>query len=63
MTGDLSGYMTPAEFAGLGSDAHHAVWTAHKDGRVDAVQLAVGGSYRYHREQVLALLRETAEAR
>jgi len=39
-----------------------ALWAAHADGQLDAVQLAVGGSYRYHRGQVLALLRETAEA-
>lgn len=54
-------YMTVAEFAALPSGAQHAVWQAHADKRVGVIP--VGGVYRYHRAQVLALLRETEAAR
>lgn len=57
---DLGEYMTLAEFAALGSDAHHAVWAAHTEGRVDAAQLSQ--VLVYNRAQVRELLRETAEA-
>jgi len=63
---DLSEYMTPAEFADLGSAAHHAVWRAHAERRIDAVYWlpSRSGSIRlYNRAQVLELLRETAVAR
>lgn len=58
---DLSEYMTPREFAALSSDAHHAVWRAHAEHRVDAVPaLASAPSHvrLYHRGQVRALLTE-----
>lgn len=62
--GDLiSEYMTPAEFADLTSDQHHAVWAAHAAGRVDAARSGgVGSTLVYNRAQVYDLLRETAEA-
>jgi hypothetical protein len=63
---DLDGYMTPEEFADLPSGAHHAVWRAAAERRVDwklASEGSASGARVYHREQVLALLRETAEAR
>jgi hypothetical protein len=50
-------YMTPAEFAALPSDQQHAVWAAHHRGLVDATGKP-WQSHRYHREQVLALLRD-----
>lgn len=62
---DLDGFMTLAEFAALGSDAHHAVWRAHGEGRVDAVpssKPATACARLYNRAQVQELLRETAEA-
>lgn len=54
-------YMTVAEFAALPAEAQHAVWKAHAERRVDAVP--EGQVLRYHRAQVLALLRETEAAR
>ena len=61
---DLSAYMTPDEFAALPSDAHHAVWAAHRAGRVDGVLWSPGSmTWVYNRAQVRALLRETAETR
>jgi hypothetical protein len=54
-------YMTVAEFAALPSAAHHAVWQAHAGKRVDVIPVA--RVYRYHRAQVLALLREAEAAR
>ncbi len=62
---DLSEYMTPAEFANLGSAAHHAVWAAHGEGRIDAASRTAtpGSPLVYNRAQVRALLRETAVAR
>lgn len=56
---DDSEYMTVAEFAALPSDAHHAVWRAHHEKRLDSVP--EGGVRRYHRAQVLALLGELEE--
>jgi hypothetical protein len=38
------------------SDVHHAVWKAHAEKRVDAIPEC--NVKRYHRAQVLALLRE-----
>lgn len=58
---DDSEYMTVAEFAALPSDAHHAVWAAHAERRVDAV--AALQVLRYRRDQVLALLRELEAVR
>lgn len=56
-------YMTPAEFADLPSDAHHAVWAAHAGGRVDAARYGAPGSVLvYNRAQVAGLLREMAVA-
>ncbi len=63
---DLSEYMTPKEFARLSSDAHHAVWQAHADRRIDAVPATASGragTLVYNRAQVLALVRETAVTR
>ncbi len=63
---DLSEYMTRAEFAALPSAAHHAVWRALTEKRIDAAywQPSKHGSIRvYNRAQVLALLAETAAAR
>jgi hypothetical protein len=63
---DLGEYMTLAEFAALDSDAHHAVWRAHAEGRVDAVpssKPATACARLYNRAEVLELLREMAEAR
>lgn len=53
--------MAPDEFAALDSDAHHAVWRAHSEGRVDAVPRQ--NVKQYHRAQVLELLREMGAAR
>lgn len=56
-------YMTPAEFAGLGSDAHHAVWRAAAEGRIDAAPWSQGqrGGHRvYNRAQVRKLLADAA---
>lgn len=59
--GDLfAEYMTPAEFAALPSDAHHAVWAAHAEGRVDAARLSQ--VLVYNRAQVAGLLRAMAVA-
>jgi hypothetical protein len=56
-------YMTPAQFAGLPSSVHHAVWQAHADGRVNAVPSTPRGlMLRYRRDQVEALMGELAEA-
>lgn len=63
---DPGEYMTPDEFAALGSDAQIAVWQAHARNLVDTVPvqpLKRGSTLRYHRAQVLALLGETAAAR
>ena len=50
-------YMTPAEFADLPADAHHAVWAAHQEGRVDGTRLGTGSrTYVYNRAQVAELL-------
>ncbi|HMH90006.1 MAG TPA: hypothetical protein VK586_02860 [Streptosporangiaceae bacterium] len=59
---DLSEYMTRAEFAALPSAAHHAVWQAHKEKRIDSdPPVPVSGKpLVYNRAQVLALLAETA---
>lgn len=51
-------YMTPDEFAVLGSDAQHAVWRAHAEGRVDATPRQ--NIRQYHRVQVLELLARIA---
>jgi len=59
-------YMTAGEFAGLPSGAQITVWQAHAEGRVGAVPVQpsrTGGTLRYHRAQVLALLREAEAAR
>jgi hypothetical protein len=62
---DLGEYMTPDEFAALPSDAHHAVWRAHGERRIDSdPPVAVSGSpLVYNRAQVLELLSETAVTR
>jgi hypothetical protein len=50
--------MTPDEFAALPADAHHAVWKAAHERRIDWVPNdAVNGTRRYRRAQVLELLR------
>ena len=51
-------YLTPAEFADLPADAHHAVWAAHQEGRVDGTRWPPGSGtvYVYSRAQVAALL-------
>jgi hypothetical protein len=60
---DLREYMTPREFADLSSDAHHAVWAAHRDGEIDAVPASPRGAILlYRRDQVTALLGELEEA-
>jgi hypothetical protein len=53
--------MTPAEFAALPCAAHHAVWQAHAEGRIDATRRSadLSGTLAYNRAQVLELLRET----
>jgi hypothetical protein len=60
---DLSKYMTPEEFAALGPAAHHAVWRADAQGRIDAASRSKGDPKVYNRAQVRALLRETAVTR
>ena len=63
---DLSEYMTAAEFAGLPSAAHHAVWRAHNEGRIGSVPASRSASActrLFHRAQVARLLAETAAAR
>ena len=63
---DERDFMTPREFASMPSDVQHAVWAAHREGRVDAIRASAGsasGMLRYHRAQVLALLREAEAAR
>jgi hypothetical protein len=62
---DLSAYMAPAEFAALPSAAHHAVWAAYAEKRIDAIgpPRSPGDPRRYNRAQVLELLRETAVTR
>lgn len=54
-------YLTVDEFAALPSAAHHAVWRAQAERRVDVVP--VHDVLRYHRAQVLAILRELESAR
>jgi hypothetical protein len=58
---DLSAYLTPEEFAKLGSTAHHAVWRAAAEKRVDSRPWSASyptGVRVYRRDQVLALLDE-----
>lgn len=59
-------YMTPDEFAALGSDAQITVWQAHARNLVDTVPASAaptGSTLRYHRAQVLAIIGETVAAR
>lgn len=61
MMPDSGEYMTPAEFAGLPSDAHHAVWRAHNEGRIDSVPATrspTACTRLFHRDQVTRLLAE-----
>jgi hypothetical protein len=61
-----SKYMTPAEFAALSSAAHHAVWRADAQGRIDSAPASAtqpSAMRVYNRAQVLALLSETAATR
>lgn len=58
---DAREYMTVEEFAALPSEAHHAVWQAQADRRIDV--FPVNNVYRYRRAQVTALLRELAASR
>lgn len=61
---DTREYMNAQEFASLPADAHHAVWAAHRDGRVDAVPASPRGCILlYHRDQVRALLGELEASR
>lgn len=61
---DTREYMTPREFASLSGDAHHAVWAAHAEGRVDAVRASPKGVILlYRRDQVRALLGELEAGR
>ena len=61
---DDSEYMTVGEFAQLPADAHHAVWKAAHEGRLDWIPNdAPNGTRRYHREQVRALLGDLAATR
>lgn len=51
-------YMTPAEFAALPADVHHAVWQAAAEHRVDTVPsipCGRGCSMLYRRDQVQAI--------
>jgi hypothetical protein len=59
---DLREYMSPAEFAGLSSDAHHKVWAAHSEGRIRSVPASAKspkGMRLYHRAQAETLLAGT----
>jgi hypothetical protein len=59
-------YMSAWEFSWLPADVQHAVWRAHAEHRIDALEPDTGTSRRYNRSQVLAIqerLRETAAAR
>jgi hypothetical protein len=55
-------FMTPAEFAGLSSDAHHTVWRAHAEGRISSVPASAKspkGMRLFHRAQAETLLTGT----
>jgi hypothetical protein len=61
---DTREYMNAQEFANLSSDAHHAVWAAHREGRIDAVPASPKGVVLlYRRDQVRALLGELEASR
>jgi hypothetical protein len=63
---DLSEYMTPAEFAGLSSDAHHAVWQAYGEGRIGSVpanRSASACTRLYNRAQVETILADLTSAK
>jgi hypothetical protein len=56
--------MTPAEFAALPADAHHAVWAASYEGRIDSAPVSPTQPHAmqvYDRAQVLELLRARRE--
>ena len=55
---DDSEYMTIDEFAELPSHAHHAVWKAYAERRVDVIPVSprtTSTIFRYHRAQVLEI--------
>jgi hypothetical protein len=59
-------YMTPAEFAALPSDVHHAVWAAFNANAIDSFpgkKADQSRPQRYHRDQVQAVMRELEAAR
>lgn len=50
-------YMTPREFAALGSAAHHRVWKAANEGQVDWIPASPKSTVRlYRRADVEAVL-------
>lgn len=59
-------YMTPREFAALGSAAHHAVWRAVVAGQVDWIPASPHATIRLYRradvEAVLAAAGSTERA-
>lgn len=58
-------YMTPAEFAALPSDVHHAVWAAFNANTIDSLpgkKADQSRPQRYRRDQVHAVMRELLEA-
>lgn len=60
MTAPDDDYMTVREFAGLPSDARHAVWTAG-EALIDVIHVngnKTSGIRRWHRAQVLELLQK-----
>jgi hypothetical protein len=59
-------YMSTWEFAELPADVHHAVWAAHRDGRIDAIpytQGQPGGVLRYRADRVREIAAGLAAAR
>lgn len=59
-------YMSIWEFSMLPSEAHHAIWQAHRQGLLKAVPYShaqPNGVLRYHREQVQEILRGLEAAR
>jgi hypothetical protein len=59
-------YMTPAEFAALPPDVHHAVWAAFNANAIDSFpgkETDQSRPQRYNRAQVQALIRALKAAR
>lgn len=58
-------YMTPAEFAALPSEVHHAVWAAFNANAIDSFpgkETNQSRPQRYNRAQVQAVMRELEAA-